>query len=308
MTERLAFDCSSFTSPSEIPIGLASLFIEARDTQEIEKRIVPYRFQKIGDKVISPEWGGDDIAEYFSLETERDRQESQAGLKVRQALIDQPEGTAVIWLSPPTEGYPEGRISIGKIVWENNVKEMHCYGIAAKFSEEKFSYLAEKFGNDDQVNLDKLRSQVFVLSSNDYEDPWQVLKIKLPLGKIWTEIETKRAGLRKERFRRDAEMVVESMPDYMWSISRVRMGAYLERGMERMGHQVNSVKSGCGGLNKDLFASPPMRVLNSPNGIILTKESKGVYVKECPYCHKKINQVIFPGYKCQCGKTFRGVC
>ncbi len=306
--ERLALDCSSFTSPSEIPIGLASLFIEARDTQEIEKRIVPYRFQKIGDKVISPEWGEDDIAEYFCWETERDRQESEAGVKVRQALIEQPEGTAVVWLSPPAEGYPEGRISIGKIVWENNVKEMHCYGIAAKFSKEKFLHLADEFGNDDKVNLEKLRSQVFLLSSNDYEDPWQVLKIKLPLGKIWIEIETKRAELRKEKYQRDAEIVVKSIPDYMWSMSRIRMGAYLERGMERMGHRINTVKSGCGGLNRDLISSSPMRVLNSPHGVVSTEKSDGVYVKECPYCHKKINKLIHPGYQCECGKVFKGIC
>ncbi len=308
MTERIALDCSRYNSPNEIPVGLASLFIEAMDTSEIEKRVVPYRFQKVGNKVISPEWGNKDITEYFSWQSERDCQESQAGLKLRQALIDKPEGTVIAWFSPPDGKYPEGRISIGKIVWKNNLKEMHCYGISTRFSKKGFIALVEGLEDSNDIDLGKIRSQIFVLSSADHKNPWQALKTKLPLGKIWTEIETKQADLRKESVRRDAEMVVESMPDYLWRLNRVRMGAYLETAMVRMGHRINPVKSGCGGLNRDLIFSNPTRISNTPHSLDFKENKKGVHVKECPYCGKKINKVIFPGYTCECGKTYQGVC
>lgn len=308
MTERIALDCSRYSSPNEIPVGLASLFIEAMDTEEEEKRVVPYRFQKVGNKVISPEWGDKDIIKYFSWQSERDCRESEAGLKLRQALINHPEGTAVIWLSPPDEEYTEVRISIGKIVWENNLKEMHCYGISTQFSKKGFIALVEGLDDSKDIDLGKIRSQIFVLSSADHKNPWQTLKTKLPLGKIWTEIETKQADLRKKRAIRDAKISVNSMPDHLWGLNRIRMGAYLETAMERMGYRINSVKSGCGGLNKDLIFSNPSRISNTPHGLHFKENRKGVHVKECPYCGKKINKIIFPGYTCECGKTYQGVC
>ncbi len=307
--ERLALDCSLYTSPDQVPFDLAALFVEARDTEEVEKRIWPYRFELRGrNRVVCPEWGNQDIIEGFSLKTDQDKQETKAALKIRQALIDEREGTTVVWLSPPNEDYPEGRITIGKVVWMNNLKTMECYGLPVEFSKESFIEIAKRLSSESVVGLKEFRSQVYILSSEKHTDPWHELKKKIPLGKIWTAIENKQAELNKTTILRDARLVADSVPVYLWSNNPVRVGAYLERKMERMGHRINTVKSGCGGLNKDLISASPMRVLNSPHGTASTEKTKGVYVKECPYCGKKINKTIYPGYTCQCGHTYKGVC
>ncbi len=309
MSERLALDCSLYRSPDYIPLDLAALFVEAMDTKALEERIWPYRFElRNNNRVICPEMGDQDVSDYFSLETDQDRQETEAALKIRQALVDEKEATAVVWLSPPNENYPEGRITIGKIAWENNVKTMECYGLPVNFSKEIFIQISQKISPGNEYSLKNLRSQVYIFSSEVYLDPWQEIKKKLPLGQVWSAIEKKQAELRKEEILRDTRLVADSVSAHLWSSHPIKLGAYLECEMERMGYRINAVKSGCGGLNKDLFSLSPMRVLNSPHGMVSTEKNKGVYVKECPYCGRKINKIIHPGYTCQCGHTYKGVC
>lgn len=311
MAERLAFDYSRYTSSKEIEdnviaLDLAALTVEA-GKNSLQDRVWPFEYQLKGDKVVCPEMGSQDVKNYFSIETDLDRQETKAGLKIRQALIDQPAGTSIVWLSPPNKTYSEGRITLGRISWQNNQKIMQCYGLAVNFTKKDFINLSQKLSQFDQPSPEiNLRSRVFVLPSESFNS-WLFIKEVLPLGAIWQSIETKQAEIKKDKVIRDAKMVVSSMPVHLVCQNPISRGAYLERGMEALGHQLSG--SSCGLLNKDLVSLSPRRLLNSPHRLVSPESNKkGVYVKECPYCHKKINKIIFPGYKCQCGKAYQGVC
>jgi len=318
MAERIALDCSRYASlkpytrENVVAEDLAALFVEAKDTEEIEERIWPYRFEcRVGEKVVCPEMGNKDITEYFSNETELEQQETVAGEKLKDALINESVGTTVVWLSPPNDEYSEGRITLGRIVWQNNIKVMQCFGLPVDFSQKTFLRLAERLSGPERLYIENLRSHIFVLSKKDGQTSWQRVKEKLPLGQIWSVIENKQAEVTKRKILRDARLVVGSAPVDLWSAKSVRVGAYLERGMERIGHRIDTVKSGCGGLNKDLTSMSPQRVLNSPHGVVRKEGGeKSVYVESCGKCGKHIGKYMTPGKShCpHCGALFPKLC
>jgi len=315
MPERLAFDYSKYQSLHPqlrneiVALDLAALVVEA-GIEDLKNRVWPFRYQLRGERVICPEMGNQDISNYFSVETSLDRQETRAGLKLRQALISQPGGSTVVWLSPPNQKYSEGRITVGMIDWQNNLKVMHCYGIVVDFSKDEFIDIAKKFSDFCQPAGEiELRSHVFVFSSSNVPNSWHLVKRILPLGEIWQAIENNEVELRRERAIRDAQTVVSSMPTYLGFYDPVRQGAYLEEAMQGIGYKISG--SSCGLLNSDLLHLSPRRVLNSIHGVIRNSASEvKVYVKKCGVCGEHIGKHLTPGEShCpHCGALFPKLC
>lgn len=41
---------------------------------------------------------------------------------------------------------------------------------------------------------------------------------------------------------------------------------------------------------------------------IFSGEARPQFVKNCPFCKKEYNKILKPGFKCTCGKIFKGLC
>src|SRR4030042_6015421 len=113
--ERKAFDLTRYPEGNLKPIerDAAALVIESSGN------IHSFFLALLPDStVVNPALSKTkDVTNFYSDETLQSTKEKQAGLKIRQALIDEPEGTIFAWVSPP-EGefdYKEARFEIGRV-------------------------------------------------------------------------------------------------------------------------------------------------------------------------------------------------
>ena len=113
MTEREAFDTTKYSHEDGLINDLASLAIESSVDLPLEKRVNPFVLEVANDgRVISSALGPKDVVEYYSNTSKLDRAEKEAGIKIRDCLLSEPDGTLSIWISPPGGPleYEEGRI------------------------------------------------------------------------------------------------------------------------------------------------------------------------------------------------------
>lgn len=332
--ERFAFDIQFYTdrkkneASQRLASDLASLALElAPDPQ---KRITPYQLVQTQEgKVISPEFSDTDIQEFLSWESRLDILEAKATLRIRDCILTQEAPFIVIWISPADEklGYNEGRMVIGIGEREDGLNTVENYGICINFSSEDCLLLANQlltFSENDCQGIDttdQLRAQPIFIKPTQGVEPLDFMAELIPsFVNVLARIKNGEAEALKEQALNDARTIARKvMPQIMQLETENRrgliaVGAYAEQQMMAAGWGMRA-NSGCGFLNTDFLSSSTISVfsyshlhLGTGGNLTLRKSEAGVFVKNCPYCGRVINEIIKPGYHCQCGKVYRGVC
>jgi hypothetical protein len=258
-----------------------------------------------------------DVENFYADETHQTILEKIAGLKMRQALIEEPENTLVAWISPPGGEfkYDGATFEVGRIRKILGIKVLQTYGIPLKnvtgeYCERLFLML-EEFSNKSSQNInspEELRDKISILIP--HESRWiDFLGNVFPeLSEVFTKIKNGDVHRVQMKAIKDAKVTVNDAFEG-WEKPKenlVYIGAKIEKEMEKKGWSLTGGR--CGLLNSDL-----LKIQNKAMfGMVEIKntfgEKKSKYVKKCPYCDATIEKVIEPGYKCSCGQVFEGVC
>lgn len=320
MTERKAFDTSRYSHQPGLINDLASLAIESSVGLPLESRVNPFVLEDNGDgKVVNTALGPKDITKYYSETSELDRVEKEAGIKIKDCLLSQPEGTLSIWISPPGGplDHDEGRMVVGLNKKIDTTRFLESYGIPTNFSPKECLDISKRLSiHTNSVGLmldpEDLRGEVFVIEPPDGK-PWEFLRENIPLDKVWDSIVSGKAHEIKQRAELDAhEISVRTMGMIKNARSEqdyIQAGAYAEMQMMDKGWNIGS--GPCGSLNTDLLAKTRpflhSHIQVDPNGNVTeVRQEAGKYVHNCGNCGKEINKVISSGYKCSCGGTYEG--
>ena len=319
MAERKAFDTTRYSHRDGFANDLASLAIESSLNSPLEKRVNPFVLEVTTDqKVVNPALGLKDVVEYYSETSELDRAEKEAGVKIRDCLLFEPDGTLSIWISPPGGPlkYEEGRVVVGLNRETNDSKLLESYGICVDFTSQRcleISEILNRHTDPDQEtrNPEKLRSEIFVIMPPGGK-PWEFLRENIPLEKVWDSIESGSAHELKRKATQDAQEISQKAM-YLLSIAQteqdyIRAGAYAEREMMARGWKITS--GPCGLTNGDIqinstYFHSHIQVGSSGEVRGINREM-GKFVRNCGKCGKEINEVIRAGYKCSCGGTYKG--
>lgn len=321
MVERKAFDTARYSHEEGFIGDLASLAIEFSVNLPLEKRINPFVLEVATDgRVVNPALGPSDVAEYYSDETELDRMEKEAGLKMRDCLLCEPEGALSIWISPPGGplNYEEGRIVVGLNKEENGVRLLESYGICTNHDPQHCLDISNQLNGSTNTDCafdspEDLRNKVFVVIPPDGE-PWGFLRKIIPMDNVWDSIESGQAHQVKQKALKDAQEVAHKTRPLLFNAQTEReyihAGAYAERLMQARGWKM--ISGACGSLNGDLMNNEGMFIhshfqLNPTGEIVGAKTEIGKFVRRCGKCGKEINKVIKAGYRCPCcGGIYEG--
>jgi len=249
----------------------------------------------------------------YGAETELDKQEAIAGLQMKDVLLNEPVGTVTLWISPPggPANYQEGRLVLGVCCFVDGVKTVQSFGIPyAKSADDCFKLgcvLADySYHQYELLNAESLRFQTFIIHPDFLEnrDVFSFLKEKISdLIDTWDFIEAERFVETKMAALRDAQRVFEKISKLQF-FDPIVFGALAEQEMYKFGWSMN--QSACGLTNNELvdkyYQYSHTNLNQTP---LVTKEQ---YVKKCPYCNKEYNKILKPGFKCDCGQVFLGVC
>lgn len=230
-------------------------------------------------------------------------------LKADQRLI-------CLWISgpEPRKDRPEGRVNL--YIGHKKDQGLDYFPISiTDWDEDKYISTANDVSQEGQnfETVDQVRQTPLFLEISEEDNPIVILAeyIDVP-SKVWQAIISGQAKADQRELRQKVEPVIDryaeqlSRPTVNYG-QRIRLGARFERElMQAAGRTIYGLGSGCGASNNELL----IRNFKPHPGekMVYQKESNGVYVKECPYCHKQINSYISLGYTCECGKTFKGVC
>jgi len=320
MTERIAFDTTRYSHKTGFVNDLASFAIESSVDLPLEKRVNPFVLEVTKDgRVINSALGPEDVSKYYSDSSELDRVEKEAGLKIRDCLLSEPDGTLAAWISPP--GGPleheEGRIVVGLNKESNNTKIAESYGICVNFSSQECLEISKSLSNytDSKKtinNSEDLRGEVFIIMPPEGK-PWEFLREHIPADKIWDSIESGQASLIKQQAVWDAVEVAKTAMQFVSTAQseqdHILAGALAESLMRSKGWNISS--GPCGSLNSELLTNSGAFLHShlqiGPEGDVTgVKIEMGNFVKRCGECRKEINKVIKAGYKCSCGGTYEG--
>lgn len=257
-----------------------------------------------------------DVESYYSDETLQTRDEKVAGLKIRQAVKDEPADTLVAWISPPGGefDYKEGRFEIGRVRELLGIKILQCYGIPMKevtpdYCESLFLML-EEFSDKSSQNInspDDLRDKISIFNSADNSFWLDFLSHALPeMSEIFAKIKDGEVHHLKMKAIKDAkEEIKKEFEDVEISKKNlISTGARIEWGMQSRGWDLSG--GGCGYLNSDLIGMQNVGFFGTT--LFFGSEARPMFVKKCPYCDKEYNKILLPGFKCNCGQIFKGIC
>lgn len=282
-TEAFALNRYRIHESDSIAKDLASLAIESSG------RVNPFWLKRVGDKVISSDLGEQDVINHYDLNT----QEGRAGLKIRETLLSEPDGTISIWISPPggEADYSEGRIVVGV----NRGDSMESYGICTKFDPKECVEIAKSLGSEIE-DPETLREEVIVI--RDELDPWNYLRQRIPIDEVWDSVASGEVHVHKQEVVNDATTatkILEPFLKYMvgkWE--QIVVGAWLEKIMMSFGYKI--MGGVCGILNSEILGKAA-----TLSGEIVK------FVKNCGQCGIYIGKLIGKGYRCQkCGGEYVG--
>lgn len=270
------------------------------------------------DTVISPAYGNDDIAS-FKLEKPIHHLEQQATLKIKEIILSQDEPFAVVWISPPDEkyGYKEGRLQVGFGRKQGYIKVVENYGIRVNWSAQDClslgNNLAELSDNEEIASIDKLRSTAFNLRLPPDIDPVDFIAGKIDLPEVWEEIKNGEAKRMQEKAVADANRAVEKLfPQVQTALTkeeRVAAGSAVVGEMQSSGWDISPDICPGSFYSESVSAFASFNYQVGENGSVnLVSSELGVFCRECPYCHRTINKIIYPGFRCACGEVFTGAC
>lgn len=320
MTEREAFDTTKYSHEDGLINDLASLAIESSVDLPLEKRVNPFVLEVANDgRVISSALGPKDVVEYYSNTSKLDRAEKEAGIKIRDCLLSEPDGTLSIWISPPGGPleYEEGRIVVGLNRKSDDTRFLESYGICMDYDSQRCLDISRQLNDHTSPRQtidcpEDLRDKIFVIMPPKNK-PWKFLREHVPMNNVWDSIEsgqvhqTKRQAMRdaREISRRTMQLisVAQSEQDY------IQAGAYAERHMRSQGWNITS--GACGSLNGDLLVNTKTFLhshfqIGLEGNVIGVRTEVGKFVKKCGKCGREINKVIKAGYKCTCGCMYEG--
>jgi hypothetical protein len=316
--ERLKFDPRPYTSEldaEKLAVNLADIAIEAR-VGPVRERINPYTLVVTQDgRVINPQLGEEDIVSLYRTETPLDIKETQAAVKIREALLYDPVGSVAVWFSPasPSYGYMEGRITVGYTRLENGVKDMQSYGIpVVDTTPVELLYQAwrlAEFSNRQYIlnNPEDLRSEPIVFLLPDQENPWEFLSRYLPYPDVWEAIISNDAQVLKEKALDVARQVSPTVLNkilvsktFNEKVSAIEYGIV---GMGDLGMMIDMDKLVCP-INAPSMTSSYYSVSSGDGGTKVEGEHK--FVRNCGQCGKPIHDFIPKGYRCSCGGVYEG--
>lgn len=286
-----AFALNRYRTFKSGPIAkdLASLVVESSNCEPLSLRVNPFYLKIIGDKVVNPDLGEGDVSNYYNLDTK----EGRAGLKIREVLLHESDGTISVWISPPggEENYFEGRIVVGI----NRGDNMESYGICTKFNPKECLEIARNLGLEIE-DPEKLREDVIIIK--DELNPWDYLRKKIPLDEVWDSIASGEVYIHKQEVIKYATIVTNILEPFLkymvgkWE--QIVVGAWLEKLMMSFGYKI--MGGVCGILNSEILGK-----VASLSGEIVK------FVKNCGQCGIYIGKLIGKGYRCQkCGGEYAG--
>lgn len=269
--------------------------------------------------VISPAYGDIDIAKSFKLEKPIDSLEKEATLKIKEIILSEEKPFVLVWISPPDEaaGYKEGRLQVGFGQKKESLNVVVNYGIRIAWSTDNCLTIGNRLltlsGNQPVGSIDELRAQPISLELPAGENPIDFIAQEIDLPEVWQKIRSGETKIMQEKAVADANKVIEGLYKRIQKARTTEeqraIGTEIVEGMRDSGHDVS--KDDCpGSFYSDSitpYASFSYQVGES-GSVNLINSELGVFCKECPFCHRQINAVIYPGYKCNCGQVFTGGC
>lgn len=330
-----AFDVSSYWGLEERKIikrleeDLKSYAVEQGELPDREKT-THFTWLVENGEVVHPDPEIGPIIDHVKDRTPREKQEKDAFLKIRKFLIEEKPGLIVCWFSPKSpedkeESYTEGRIIVYSIEEEKGKKIVNLY----EFGSRQYSFgqqcrIANQFRGHSQEeyyfpNLDKLRETPILLERVKLR---QVVEEVATYPEAWEDIASGRVKARMEEVGQAAIPVAnKAVARIIRRENPILVGADIEREIERRISWKISYVGGCPGFSNrailqmmgveshGFYQNQYFLTLQiGGSGIRVASVEKKTYVKECPYCHRKINACISPGYQCACGKVYTGVC
>lgn len=262
--------------------------------------------------------GGRDVREQFSYKDALQRTESDAGKMIVDALLNEPEGTACIWISPSggPKNYPLARITAGLVKKDLEVKGLEGYGIEANLSADEClvaGQLLSSFSLNRPTLFDSesLRGHVFLLGTEVYNgsSPWDLMARVLPLP-AWEQIKSREAH---SEFQQRVEKALPIVDQFLSKIQGnksdleiLKIGIKSDEAMERT-YGVTPGSGGCGSSYKQSAYKLLFATLKSDGTIVSESTAEGKFVRNCGCCGIPINKVIPRGYICRvCGGEYKG--
>lgn len=317
--EKLALDLAPYSkmSPPEAQSSLtddiASLTLEASG------EINPYMLIAREDgMVVNPERPSKDILFQYSQDTREEKEETKAAIKRRNYLLHLEGNYVVIWLSPPNP-YPKSSLDVGIARDFDGLRALESYGISANFSEEECILLGRNVSSltKDKTEINTpsdLRKTAFLIELDENDNPYDLLEEIIPIPRTWEKIRNGKAKERKKEVKKVSQALVDEKAGLIYKAQGRQLneiGAFLEREMQQHYPNMDIEGSGCGRSNHEALSNNFIYIdaTISGNGRVkITHSESGKFVRKCPYCGKSINSIILPGYKCSCGKEYKGVC
>lgn len=237
---------------------VAGLVLEAGKLS-LEERINPRKLKIKNGRVFDP-ISGKEVTEGLKWESALDIVEGMGMINFYNYLVDH-EDSVVICVSPPRgiSPYIEGRVNIGVRKGE----DIEFYGIPTKLNpEELLDFIARvsEFSDAKIPNKpDFLRLNPIPVFIPNSENVWKFLESVAPLDShAWQTIFAGKPWEMKARSEKDAQLTIESTA-YLFTEAKtsrdfILIGAYMERGMQRLGWELD--KAGCPGVfNSELLDS-----------------------------------------------------
>ena len=259
MERKRILDPNSYTAPNDLgplTVNLADITTEAA-LGPLGERVVPFTLIYVEEKniVINPELSEEkDVLAYYKTDTELEREETRAGCAMRDHLIDEPDGTLSVWLSPYDEQRPEGRITVGYVDTEDGVKKAKSYGIPTlDMPPRQMLYIAWRLGefSDEVYRLDDpedLRKVAIKLKVPEGE-PWEFLREYIPLPESWEAIISREADLKKEEKLKSAREIAPKVLPMLIAARNIHEQdqalAYARQQMAARGHHIDTGRLVC---------------------------------------------------------------
>ena len=310
---REAFNVSSYFGKSgfneqAFAYELAKLAGETCLDKAIVERVSSSVWEQNGERVVNREFSDHDVEEHFSNITWLDKQERAAGLKIRESMLTQPDGSTCLWISPPGdhEGYSEGRIQVGFNFSEQGVKKIKLNIFPINFSATECIEIANSFGVEGYTfgDCEDIRSEVLVISNNG----WEKIKEKIYLPEIWQAIESEVVNIVEKNLYADAWQVTREVAmgfdGQMLKSNHAQIALMAERHMRRRGHNMSS--GPCGAMPSDLYEqgegndqySLEVKRLDLNGKTLSVENEHGTFVWSCPQCKAMVRKVLKKGAKC----------
>ena len=246
-----------------IAIEAATLKREARILQKEVKAvelITPYHWRRTeDDRVICPEFGDVDVIEMLSMETDVDRQESRALLRMREAMLTRVDPYVGVWISPAEAYYGETR---WVLMLSDGKGEAEMFGIRPDSDRidgvEIAARLAGQLGLEMPLRkAGTVRETPLLVEVKNREESWRWLRREIPeLGGFWQVIDGGELEQVWQADLADTRKLARKVVDHMELTAWMNDQAVLAMGMmveDHFGNQgMNWHNSGCGMLSSQL--------------------------------------------------------